>query len=396
MNGKHIEFCVRCNKRPAAGFHPVCDCGGMIDVAYDLAGVVLHDSSNPLERYFDLLPLSDASRLPTERTEFTPCVHATKLGQVLGMPRLYLKDETVLPTRTTKYRMAVVALAYLAENGVREFCTSSTGNSSTAYAYMMPRAPQCRLYLFTAEEFLPRVQHADSDQVIHLALRGATFVEAFDCAKEYTLRHPVTAERGFFNPGRREGLKLAFLEATEQVPQPIDWYVQAVSSAMGVYGTFKGARELRELGKIPSLPRLLCVQQKSCNPMARAFADGSHVIRPEHVIEHPEGIASAILRGNPWGTYPYIREIVIESKGDITSVDESEIREAREMIETLEGLSPCFSASTALAGLARSVRSGRVPAADTVLVNLTGGDRSGPPPRNLRWMERREGSWVEI
>ncbi len=38
---------------------------------------------------------------------------------------------------------------------------------------------------------------------------------------------------------RREGLKLAFLEAAEQVPGPIDWYVQAISSGMGVYGTMQ-------------------------------------------------------------------------------------------------------------------------------------------------------------
>jgi len=134
----------------------------------------------------------------------------------------------------------------------------------------------------------------------------------------YALRHGYTAERGFFNAGRREGLTLAFLEAAEQIPGPIDWYVQAVSSAMGVYGCFKGALELCTIGVIPRPPRTLCVQQEGCNPMVRAFQAGSNEIRPQDIVERPTGIADAILRGNPSGAYPYVARIVRESGGDIS------------------------------------------------------------------------------
>ena len=242
------EFCVVCGKHPPEGFHPFCGCGGMVDVAYDLAGARLHESADSLDRFFDLLPLVSSQHLLPVEIEATPCVHATKLGDEVGLSRLYLKDESVLPTGTTKDRMAAVALSYLIEKGVRSFCTSSTGNSSTAFARLMPLAPDCRLYLFTAEAFMDRVQYTDGDQVVHLVLRDATFVDAFDAAKQYADRHGVVPERGFFNPGRREGLKLAYLEAAEQIPHPIDWYVQAVSSAMGVYGAYKGAKELPRAG----------------------------------------------------------------------------------------------------------------------------------------------------
>ena len=58
------------------------------------------------------------------------------------------------------------------------------------------------------------------------------------------------------------------------MPGPIDWYVQAVSSAMGVYGTYKGAKELRDIGHIDRAPKLLCVQQETCAPLVRAYQDG--------------------------------------------------------------------------------------------------------------------------
>ena len=363
---------------------------------YDLKKVELHASPNPYVRFVDLLPIKTVhDRLPAD-ARYTPTIHATRLGAHLGMPSLYLKNETVLPTCSTKDRMAAVSLAYLWECGVRAFCTSSTGNSSSAYAHAIRAYPDMRLHLFTAEAFLRRVQHADHPQVMHVGLRDASFVDAFEFAGAYAQQQGLVSERGFFNPGRREGLKLAFLEASEQVDRPLDWYVQAVSSAMGVYGNYKGARELHGLKRIDRLPRLLCVQQESCAPMVRAFSEGSATIQPHHIVPRPSGIAMAILRGNPTRAYPPIRRIVIESNGGFVSVSEAEIRETRQMVEELEGVSPCFSASTALAGLIKQVRTQAFPKKDTVLVNLTGGDRvNAHPPGHVIWMRRGPDGWGE-
>jgi threonine synthase len=387
--------CVKCQREYPQGFHTFCeDCGGMMDVHYDLERARLRDSLNPLERFFDLLPVERPESLLPQDMRYTPCVHAERLGAALGMPSLYLKDETVLPTGTTKDRMAVVSLAFLSECGVRAFCTSSTGNSSTAYAHAIARYPDMRLYLFTAESFRDRVQYGSGDQVVPFVLRGASFVDAFNAAGAFATRHRLVSERGFFNPGRREGLKLAFLEAAEQIPGPIDWYVQAVSSAMGVYGTYKGARELTEMGRIPRPPRLLCVQQETCAHMVRAFRDGSPVIRAADVVRKPTGIAEAILRGDPTKAYPHIREIVIESHGTLVAVSEADIREARRMVEELEGISPCFSASAALAGLIGLVRNDDFPRKDTVMVNLTGSDRRpAAAPTKIHWLRSVTEGW---
>jgi threonine synthase len=390
------HYCVKCGKVFPHRFTTFCDtCDGMIDVEYDLERAVLYDSPNPLERYFDLLPVVDPANLLPQPMERTPCIHARALGARLGMPWLFLKDETVLPTGTTKDRMAAVALAFLRECGIREFCTSSTGNSSSSFAHAIARYPDCRLYLFTAEDFWDRVSCPESSQVIPFVLRDASFVDAFTCAGAFALMRGLTPERGFFNPARREGLKLAFLEALEQVPRPVDWYVQAVSSAMGVYGAYKGAREFLRLGRIPRLPRLLCVQQHSCAPMVRAHEAGSERIRPEDIVARPHGIAKAILRGDPSRAYPYVRNFVEASNGTFTAVSEGEIREARRMVNELEGIDPCFSASAALAGLIRLVRGGGFPAGDTVLVNITGRDREPcTAQRKAHWLKPSGQGWV--
>src|SRR3954454_1138650 len=122
-------FCTGCDRTLDGGYTPFCPCcGAMSDVEYDLERVTVHDEENPYARFRDLLPVSDASLLPRD-AQPTRTVHAVKLGERVGLPWLYLKDETTLPTGTTKDRMAAVALAYLHEQGVEGFCTSSTGNS---------------------------------------------------------------------------------------------------------------------------------------------------------------------------------------------------------------------------------------------------------------------------
>jgi threonine synthase len=390
---RHI--CLTCGTQYPTGFHPFCDaCGGMVDVQYALDEVQLAASPNPYIRFAGLLPLTQPhDGLP--HATYTPMVHATRLGRKLGMASLYLKNETALPTRTTKDRMAAVSLPYLRERGVRAFCASSTGNSGTSFAYGIQAYPDMRLYLFTAEQFVPRVQHADRAQVTHFGMRDASFVDAAVYAGAYARQHGLVSESGFFNPGRREGLKLAFLEASEQVSQPIDWYVQAVSSAMGVYGAYKGAKELLKLNRLQRLPRLLCVQQETCAPMAHAYADGSETIRPEHLVARPTGIAEAILRGDPTNAYPHVRRIVMESGGGFLIVSEAEIREARRKIEDCENISPCFSASAAVAGVLKRARDDASLRNSVVVVNLSGGDRPDTPPSSkIEWIQKTAAGWT--
>ncbi len=391
--GRYKLICKRCHQEQS-DYAPLCQrCQGLTDVVYPLDSLQLYHDENPYRRFADLLPVREVSHLP-ENVSYTPLVKAEALGRQLGLKSLYLKNETAQPTCTTKYRMAWVALAYLYENGVRHFCTSSTGNSSTAYAAVIPHFPELKMALFTAEDFRHRVNYEPSPQIQHFILRKGTFVDASNAAAAYAAEQGYTAERGFFNPGRREGLKLAFFEAVDQIQAPIDWYVQAVSSAMGVYGTHTGAQELQALGLIERGPRLLCVQQASCAPQVTAWQDQSETIRPQDIVPHPQGLASAILRGDPSRTYPYMHRVVKDSGGAFVSVTEAEQEEARRWVQDLEGLAICYASATAVAGVAKACKQGLIDPQQRILINLTGADR---PVHTLNtgevWLEKSPGGW---
>jgi threonine synthase len=227
-------------------------------------------------------------------------------------------------------------------------------------------------------------------------LHGASFAEAFEVAAHFAKLNGHTSERGFFNLGRREGLKLAWYEAVEQVDGPLDWYVQAVSSAMGVHGVYKAAKEFQALGLSDRLPRLLCAQQESCSPMVRAWQEDSETIRPEHIVHNPAGIAKAILRGDPSRVYPYMRAIVKESNGTFEMASEAEIREARKLVLELEGIDICFSAATAVAAVIKLARQNSIDKDAGILVNLTGSDRtSDEVPEDVIHLHKDAGEWHE-
>ena len=386
--------CAACGMEPDTRFPTTCTaCGGLIDAYYPLDQVKLRDSDNPYLRFFDLLPVRDSALLPDGAR--TPTIHARNLGKRLGLDRLFLKNETANPTGTTKDRMAAIALPFLFEAGVRHFCTSSTGNSSTAYAQGIGHIPAMKMELFTAEDFQDRVHYPPSPQVRHHVLRGASFVEAADYSAVYARQHGLVAEGGFFNLGRREGLKLPWLEAVEQVEGPIDWYVQASSSAMGVYGIYKAAQEAVALGLSPRTPRLLCAQQMSCRPMVHAWEEGSETIQPHHIVQHPTGIAEAILRGNPTRAYPHIRRITIESGGTMIAVTEDDIRQAQALVREDEGVSICPAAGTAVASIVKLAARRPELAGETILVNLSGSLRENATvaPVDQIWA-RSEGEWI--
>lgn len=187
-------------------------------------------------------------------------------------------------------------------------------------------------------------------------------------------------EGGFFSAPRRDGAKLAYLEAYAQIGEVPRWVVQCVSSGIGAFAAAKAAREFGAtsalLGGKAAMPRIVCVQEDTCAPMCRAFADGSRHIRQEHVVLDPTGLCRAAHLGDPSAGYPFLYDLIRLSKGMFVSVTGSAVRSARSLLRSTEGRDVCYSAAASIAGVERLLESGTIRQADSVLIMLTGGDRS--------------------
>jgi threonine synthase len=371
-------FCILCETEFAEPtFNKCTECGGAIDAIYDLDQVRIpaeRQGPDPLQHYFSLLPVRERARLHWVGEGNTPCFQAPELAASFGIGGLWFKNEAANPTSSTKDRIASVCLSRFDELGIRELVMSSTGNSSTAYARGVSLVPGFTLHVFVGRDFVDRLNYADHPRVLTHVVDGE-FVTAGRVGERFAQDNGCFWEGGFFNLGRREGLKLAYLEAYDEMPVEPDFVFQAVSSGMGLVGAFKGAVEYRELGRLSKLPSFMAVQQASCAPMAHAFGEGAEQIAARHVVHDPKGLAPAILRGDPTGTYPYIRDLCLTSGGRILSAGEERIRHARRVLAEHVGVNVCFASATALAGVWEAAEAGLLTKDSTVLVNLTGADR---------------------
>jgi len=389
-----IKFqCVVCKRLFTFKEWQKCQCGGFIDTIYAKSDLkMISPSLYPALKWGNYLPFPQEFLLPTDVRE-TPLAEATKLAKQLKLKKLYLKVETTNDTKTFKDRMAEAVLSFLNYQGINEFVACSTGNASTALANAAAKYPtKFTAYIFCAEEFLYRLNVPDYPNVKVFSVKGVDFVRAAEVSQKFAAKYGLIYEGGFYDPARREGLKLLTLEAYAQMiernwEQP-DYLFQAVSSAMGIWGINKGISELSGLGYVKKIPGLVACQQDTCNPMVRAFKDNSPLITPKYIVQNPTGLAKAILRGNPSDTYPYIRKIVLKTGGSFVSVNDEEIITARKKLLEVEGVDTSYDASITLASLKKAIDEGWVKRDSIVMLNISGADRDQKiRPSRVRYLD---------
>jgi threonine synthase len=80
------------------------------------------------------LPFSDPSAIAPLDVGGTPLLPAPRLREVLGLPRLWIKDDTRNPSGSTKDRASLLVVAKATEYGFDTVATASTGNAAAALA----------------------------------------------------------------------------------------------------------------------------------------------------------------------------------------------------------------------------------------------------------------------
>ncbi len=383
--GEYFLKCLKCSGL-VEGFAPRCACGGAVETFYDLSNAVVRktkDYFDPFDVFFDILPIRERTHILASSNSPTRLIHSKKIGEKTGLKNLYLKVEGDLPTGTTKDRMASVSLSFLKENAVSDFVLATTGNTGAAYAYGAKLHPFFRIHIFFYGAGA-RLASGLSEEVFFYQTKN-NFDSCSRIAKDFSEKNGIVWEGGFFNPARRDGLKLAYAEAVVQSNLCFDSYFQSVSSGMGILGTFKGANELVELGVLDHAPKMHPVQEDTCSPMVNAFLEKSGTIRPRHIVSSPAGICKAILRGNPSSSYPYVLDCVKKSRGNFEKVSEVEIRQAMNLLRICEGLLVGEEGGAALAGAIKARCDGKVDEDELLLVNLSSGKlRLRSPPTTFR------------
>jgi threonine synthase len=141
-------YCSACGKTYEPGkLYNLCDCGKPLMVAYDLKAAAqtlsresLAGREPSLWRYREVLPLDDEQNRLTLGEGMTPLLKAERLGSMVGLSNLFIKDEGVNPTGSFKARGMAVAISMAKELGVKKLAVPSAGNAAGALAAYAAKA----------------------------------------------------------------------------------------------------------------------------------------------------------------------------------------------------------------------------------------------------------------
>ncbi len=320
-------------------------------------------------RWFDFFPVADRSSIVSLGEGNTPLIHATRLGEKLGIANLYLKNDTVLPTGSLKDRSNSVGISVARELGFKTAAVMSTGNAAASVA-AYSAAAGIKSVVMVPKGTAP-------SKIIQARAYGATVVVIdgnfdYEVAKLYKA---AVQEFGWYdclssNPYRDEGKKSYAYEMADQLDGRIpDWVIHPTAGGTGIYAMWKGYQEFLSLGWIERAPKLVAAQSEAAAPIVAAFERGLADIEP--VIAR-ETVAESIQVGNPvslgWRALAALRE----SGGTAAAVSDREILESQAHIGSLAEFLPSRRQRLQLPLRRNCVMPASFGADDMVVCNLTG------------------------
>ena len=358
------------------------DCGekGILDVEYDydaLKKVLTLDyfknnRDYSMWRYAPLMGIKEDHINEMLRIGWTPLVKSNNLAKVLGLKELYIKDDGLNPSGSSKDRASGVAVLKAIEAGAKVISCSSTGNAASSCAC---HAAHMGL---PAVIFVPK--RAPIGKLTQISLYGATLVvvdgdykAAFKLSKDAINKYGWYNRNAAINPFMVEGKKTVSLEIAEQLNfKPTDWVVVSVGDGCTVGGVYKGFNELFKLGLIKKVPKILGVQSTGCEPFV--VASKNH----EPLKECEENtIADSIAVGIPRNPIKALRAIEY-SKGAWISVPDEQIIEAMGLLGKYEGIFGEPAGVTGVAGLRKALEDGVISKDESVTIIVTGNGLKDP------------------
>ena len=314
-----------------------------------------------LERYRELLAEPD-ERFPLTLGEGgTPLIHARRLGEELGLDRLFLKFEGTNPTGSFKDRGMVLAVNRALATGAAAVVCASTGNTSaSAAAYAAAAGLPCHVVLPAGKVARGKLAQAVAAGA-RLVMVNGNFDEALAAVRRLGEEGAAVVVNSI-NPDRIAGQQTVAFEIVDALGESPDAVGLPVGNAGNITAAWAGFVRYAEAGITPSgrRPKMLGFQAEGAAPIVRGAP-----------VEQPETVATAIRIGNPasWQGAEAARD---ESGGVIEAVSDDEILAMQRRIVGLEGIF-CEPASAAgVAGVARLARDGRIHRSEGVVCILTG------------------------
>jgi threonine synthase len=353
----------------------VCEfCFGPLEVFYDYEALRRTLTRERIERgplsmwrYADLLPVTAEAAVDIG-TGYTPLIRASQLGRLLGLERLYLKNDCQNPTWSFKDRVVSLAVTKAREFEFDTLACASTGNLANSVAAHAARAGM------DAFVFIP----ADLEQgkIVGSSVYGPTLVavdgsydEVNRLCSELSDKHPWAFVNINMRPYYAEGSKTLAFEVCEQLGwRSPDHCIVPMASGSLYTKIYKGLKELAWLGLVEWRgTRMSGAQAAGCSPIVEAWERQSFDIKPQK----PNTIAKSLAIGNPADGY-YALKVMSQTRGQGVAVSDDEVVEGIKLLAETEGIFSETAGGVVIAGLRRLVEQGLIDSEELVVAFITG------------------------
>lgn len=350
-------------------------CGGLLEMQYDLpalrrdGGEFALQGDHSIWRYRPLLPPVADENIVTLGEGGTPLVRSVIIGKMLGMRNLYFKNDTLMPTGSFKDRGFSLAVSYAKEIGVKRGFTYSSGNAGASFSAYSSRGAFNALVLveYQASEVKKSMLSLYGVNAVVLDFDNfSQITEMLDYgARELGLYQFVN----FINPVRHEAMKTYAYEIFETLGRAPDHMLHPVGTGGGLWGAWKGFKELKELGHTDKLPKMTGVQPEAVCWMKQALDSGAEAGKAYG--DSTKTIAQSISGNAPLKDGKRLLSCIRDSGGSAEAVTDEEMLEAMRLLAQ-EGIAAEPSSAASVAACIKKVRNGQIDLNETAVCVITG------------------------
>jgi threonine synthase len=323
-----------------------------------------------LWRYHELLPVRDPAHVVTLGEGMTPLLKLPRHGARLGLPRLRVKDDGLVPTGAFKARGAAVGVSRAVELGVQGIAMPTNGNAGAAWAAYAARAGiRSLIAMPVAAPVITRRECVVAGAELYLVDgligdAGKLIAQAVQSRDGYqdtsTLKEPY----------RIEGKKTMGYEIVEQLGWRCpDVILYPTGGGVGIIAIHKALLELSELGWITGdLPRLVAVQAAGCAPIVDAFHAG---LDESIAAQDAHTVAFGITVPKALGDF-LVLDAVRSTAGTAIAVTDDKLLAAQGALARDEGMWVCPEGAACFAAAGQLRESGWISEDEDVVVLNTG------------------------
>jgi threonine synthase len=299
----------------------------------------------------------------------TALIHARRLGDRVGLERLYIKDEGLNPTASFKARGLSAAVTMAKALKAEILALPTAGNAGGAAAAYAARAGLKCVIAMPADT--PKAN------IIESRAYGADvrLIDGLisDCGK-FIAEHAV--QEGWFEvstlkePYRIEGKKTMGYELWEEFSGKLpDVIVYPTGGGVGLIGMWKAFEELEVMGLIGrERPRMIAAQAAGCAPIVKAFEQHS---TSSEFFANAATLASGLRVPKPLGDF-LILEDLYESHGEAVAATDDEMLRACRDLAALEGMFAAPEGGAGLVAIEKLVQQRKIRSDEIVVLFNTG------------------------